>query len=56
MNAIRNFDEDIIKYTASQGLPVLIDAVSKYYKHYDMNFGSDNILITNGGSEAVLFH
>lgn len=55
MNAIRNFDEDIIKYTASQGLPVLIDAVSKYYKHYDMNFGSDNILITNGGSEAVLF-
>ncbi len=55
MNAVRGFDEKILKYTPSQGMPDLINAVSNYYKHYGMSFDENNILITNGGSEAVLF-
>lgn len=55
INAIKNFDEKILKYTASQGIPELINAISGYYSHYNMDFKEDNILITNGGSEAVLF-
>lgn len=54
-NAVKNFDEKVLKYSFSQGIPELIDALIKYYKRYDMNFENDEILITNGGSEALLF-
>lgn len=54
-DAVKNFDEKVLKYTFSQGIPELIDALIKYYKRYDMNFEQDEILITNGGSEALLF-
>lgn len=55
LKAIKNFDEEIIKYSFSQGEPSLIKAIIDYYKTYDMDFEEDEILITNGGSEALLF-
>ncbi|MFZ5965785.1 MAG: pyridoxal phosphate-dependent aminotransferase [Bacillota bacterium] len=55
MNAIKSFDEKVLKYTFSQGIPELIDALITYYKKYDMHFEKDEVLITNGGSEALLF-
>lgn len=55
LNAIRDFDENVIKYSFSQGEPALIKAMIEYYKTYDMHFEEDEILITNGGSEALLF-
>ncbi|MGL5756213.1 MAG: pyridoxal phosphate-dependent aminotransferase [Paraclostridium sp.] len=54
-NAITNFNSEVLEYAVSQGLPKLIDAMIDYYATYDMNFGKDEILITNGGSEALLF-
>lgn len=55
LKAIRNFDEEVIKYSFSQGEPKLIESIINYYKTYDMEFDEDEILITNGGSEALLF-
>ncbi|WP_041721653.1 pyridoxal phosphate-dependent aminotransferase [Alkaliphilus metalliredigens] len=55
MEAIRNFDEKVLAYSLSQGMPELIDSMIDYYKKYDMHFENDEILITNGGSEALLF-
>lgn len=55
MNSIRNFDEKVLAYSLSQGMPELIDEIIKYYKKYDMHYENDEILITNGGSEALLF-
>lgn len=55
MEAVRSFDNPVIKYSFSQGDPELIHAIMDYYKGYDMNFEEDEILITNGGSEALLF-
>ncbi|MCT4607374.1 MAG: pyridoxal phosphate-dependent aminotransferase [Marinisporobacter sp.] len=55
MEAIKNFDEKVLAYSSSQGIPELIEAVIRYYKKYDMSFEKDEILITNGGSEALLF-
>ena len=55
LQAIRDFDEEVIKYSFSQGEPELIDSIINYYKSYDMDFEKDEILITNGGSEALLF-
>lgn len=54
-NAVKNFKEDVLAYSMSQGMPELIDAMIEYYKGYDINYSSDEILITNGGSEALLF-
>ncbi|RQD67201.1 MAG: pyridoxal phosphate-dependent aminotransferase [Tindallia sp. MSAO_Bac2] len=55
MDAVKQFDEKVLAYTLSQGIPELIDAIMDYYKSYDLDFESDEILITNGGSEAIIF-
>lgn len=54
-DAVNTFNSDVLEYAVSQGLPELIDAMIDYYATYDMNFEKDEILITNGGSEALLF-
>lgn len=55
MNAIRAYDKETITYSIASGEPSLIKAISKYYKRFDMDFAEDEILITNGGSEALIF-
>jgi len=52
---IKNFDQEVLSYSFSKGLPELIDSFIKYYKSYDIEFDNEDILITNGGSEALLF-
>ncbi|AKA69223.1 pyridoxal phosphate-dependent aminotransferase [Clostridium scatologenes] len=54
-DAVKNFNCEILTYSPSNGIPELIDAVIPYYKNYDMEFSKDDILVTNGGSEALLF-
>ena len=53
MEAIRQFDKKVIAYSESGGETVLQDAISKYFSQYDMNFDRKDIIITNGGSEAL---
>lgn len=53
LDAIRNFDDKVIAYSESGGEAALQDAVSDYFKSYGMDFGRDDIMITNGGSEAL---
>ena len=55
MDAINNFDTSVIKYSFSQGEPSLINAIIDFFKRDNINFDEDNILITNGGSEAITF-
>ena len=55
MDAIRNFNQDTIEYAVSDGDINLIKAISKYYKRFDIDYAEDEILITNGGSEALIF-
>ena len=54
-DAINKFNNNVLEYAVSQGLPELIDAMINYYSTYNMHFEKDEILITNGGSEALLF-
>jgi aspartate aminotransferase len=54
-DAVKNFDSEVLEYAVSQGLPELITSLQNYYTTYDMHFESDEILVTNGGSEALLF-
>jgi aspartate aminotransferase len=55
MDAIQQYDTSIIKYSFSQGEPVLIDAIRGFFARDGILFDPDDILITNGGSEAVTF-
>ena len=51
--AVRHFDLPVLEYAPSPGIPVLIDAIQKYYDDLGMHFEKGDILITNGGSEAL---
>ena len=55
MKAVRNFDQKVIAYCNSKGEDYMIAAVNKYYKEWKMPFEEEDIFITNGGSEALLF-
>ncbi len=46
---------EVLAYGPSQGLDVLRDAISNYYRRAGIDVGRDDILITTGGSEAVFF-
>ncbi|MFA5051071.1 MAG: pyridoxal phosphate-dependent aminotransferase [Patescibacteria group bacterium] len=52
---IRNFKEKILPYGRSQGEIEFIQAWQKYFKNYQINFSQDEIIITAGGSEAIIF-
>lgn len=54
-DALTGFDKEVLAYDVSQGNADLIKAIREYYKSYDMDFEQNEILITNGGSEALLF-
>ncbi len=52
--AIRSFDDRTLEYAESPGKPVLIDAVRKYYHGLGVDLEDRDVLITTGGSEALL--
>ena len=52
-NAVKDFKGEVLEYAPSQGIPVMIDAIKKYYARYGMHYEDNNILITIGGSEAI---
>lgn len=51
--AVRDFDEKVLAYSESGGEMALQDAICEYMRSYDMEFRRDDIMITNGGSEAL---
>ncbi|MBV1758558.1 MAG: pyridoxal phosphate-dependent aminotransferase [Dethiosulfatibacter sp.] len=53
--AIKDFNPGVLAYVFSEGIPELIDSFIQYYHGYGMYYEKDDILITNGGSEAILF-
>jgi aspartate aminotransferase len=54
-DAIANFQPDTLPYSASPGLPLLIDSIRGYYKErLNVQLDSNDVLITTGGSEALL--
>ncbi len=53
-DSVRGFDQATLGYAESPGKPVLIEAIQKYYKDLDVELEPDDILITSGGSEALL--
>ena len=54
-DAVRDFSATTLEYEASPGNPKLIDAVRDYYKQLDVDLEPQDVFITTGGSEALLF-
>jgi aspartate aminotransferase len=55
LDAIRHFDSNVLAYAPSQGLPESREAWSAYYAAHGLDISPDRILVTIGGSEAILF-
>jgi len=55
LREIRNFKDKILPYTNSLGIPEVRLAWQKYYRDFNIDFDISEILITAGGSEAILF-
>lgn len=55
LDAIRNIDRTILEYSPSQGYLSYRKKLVDYYKKYNISVTPDDIIITCGGSEAVLF-
>ncbi len=55
LDAIRNIDMKVLEYSPSQGYQHYREKLVNYYKGYNINVTADDIIITSGGSEAVLF-
>jgi aspartate aminotransferase len=55
LNAIRNFDEKVIEYSHSAGIISYREKLVEYYKRYDIHITANDIIITAGASEAILF-
>ena len=51
---IRNFNRKTLAYDASPGNPLLIDAIRNYYAGLGVALDPNDVLITTGGSEALL--
>lgn len=52
---IRQFNEPTVEYMPSQGAPQLLEAVETYYRSIGIDVTRNNIYITTGGTEAVMF-
>ena len=55
LDAIHNYDQDIIEYGRSEGEVGVRRGLVKYYKKYGIEVDEDDIMITTGGSEAIQF-
>ena len=55
IEAIRNIDRKVLEYSPSAGYRSYREKLVGYYAKYNINLTADDIIITSGGSEAVLF-
>jgi aspartate aminotransferase len=55
IDAIKNIDRKILEYSPSQGYKSYRQKLTGYYAKFNINLTADDIIITSGGSEAVLF-
>ncbi len=55
LDVLRHIDRKVLEYSPSQGFRSLREKMVGYYAHYNIQLDADDIIVTSGGSEAVLF-
>lgn len=55
LNAIRNINLKVVEYSHSAGIETYRRKLAKYYQKIGINIDYTQLMITTGGSEAILF-
>ena len=55
MDALKKIDRTLLEYSPSQGYLSYREKLCDFYKKFNINVKPDDIIITAGGSEAVLY-
>ncbi|MBZ5640669.1 MAG: pyridoxal phosphate-dependent aminotransferase [Acidobacteriia bacterium] len=55
LDRLRSFDGRNVAYGPSQGLPEFIETLRGYYARVGLSVAAEEIFVTTGGSEAILF-
>lgn len=55
IDAVRQVDRTILEYSPSDGIKSYREKLVGYYAKFNINLSPEDIIITTGGSEAVLF-
>lgn len=55
MESIKNFNEKVLSYGPSLGLLELRTELRKYFEKLDILLSEEDIMVTTGGSEAIIF-
>ncbi|MEI6766434.1 MAG: pyridoxal phosphate-dependent aminotransferase [Bacteroidota bacterium] len=55
MDALRHTDIKVVEYSHSAGILSYRKKLVEYYKRFDIEIDENQIIVTNGGSEGILF-
>lgn len=55
LDAARHLDRKVLEYSPSEGILSFREKLVEYYAKFNIQVTADDIIITTGGSEAVLF-
>ncbi len=55
LEALKHIDRNVLEYSPSEGMLSLRQKLQQYYKRFNIDVSVDDIIVTTGGSEAVLF-
>lgn len=55
LDALKTIDRKVLEYSPSEGLLSLREKLADYYHRFNINVTANDIIVTTGGSEAVLF-
>ena len=55
LDALKNVDRKVLEYSPSQGFLSLREKLQTYYRKFRIELSVNDIIVTSGGSEAVLF-
>jgi aspartate aminotransferase len=55
LDSLAKVDRSVLEYSPSQGFLSLREKLVKYYGRFNIALSPDDIIVTTGGSEAVLF-
>ncbi len=55
LDAIRNLDKKVLEYSHSAGYESYRKGLARYYKSVDIDISHEDIIVTTGGSEAIMF-
>ncbi len=55
LDALKKIDRKVLEYSPSEGNKSYREKLVSYYAKYNISVAADDIIVTTGGSEAVLF-